>query len=60
MTAGIMMSVIMLIVIGIIATEVIQRTLIVFFVAASLIFLTYVLGEHSPVLGGINSLLMFF
>ncbi len=49
MTAGIMMSIVMLIVIGIIATEAVQRTLVVFFVATSLIFLTYILGSSYEV-----------
>lgn len=45
---GIFMSLVMLGVIALIASEKIQRTLVVFFVASALIFMSYSLGHFFP------------
>ncbi|PID84476.1 citrate transporter [Candidatus Gracilibacteria bacterium] len=45
---GIFMAIIMIIVVGLIASELIHRTLIVFFVASALILLSYTLGHFFP------------
>lgn len=48
--SGIFMTLVMFLVITLVATEKVHRTLVVFFIAASLLFLNYTLGHFVPAL----------
>ena len=47
-SAGTFMALIMFLVIVLVATEKVHRTLVVFFIAAALIFMTHVFGTFVP------------
>lgn len=46
--SGIFMTLVMFLVITLVATEKVNRTLVVFFIAASLLFLNYTFGSFIP------------
>lgn len=48
LASGILVSLVMFLVITLVATEKVHRTLVVFFIAASLIFMTYTFGYFFP------------
>ena len=52
--SGVFMTLVMFLVITLVATEKVHRTLVVFFIAASLLFLNYTFGHFIPELQFLN------